>query len=78
MKLGPRNVEWILVVILIVSTLAVFLFMSAAMMEPAPQTTMVSLFLIMIFGGEMLIGIILLRIYDRISSVLGVIEEKKQ
>ena len=78
MKLGSKNIEWILVAVLIVSTLAAFLLLSAAMMEPAPQATTTNLFLILIFGGEMLVGIILLRIYDKISSILSALEEKKQ
>lgn len=77
MKLGLRNIEWILISIMVVSTLAVYLFISAAMLDAPAQTTATNLFLIMIFGGQILMCIILLRIYDKISSSQGLVEEKQ-
>lgn len=64
MKLGPKNMEWIFVVMLVILAVSQFIIMAGGMMTNSFQLTLMNMFLLMIFGGQLVVGIILLRIYD--------------
>ena len=64
MKLGPRHLEWIFVVILVILAVSQFAIMTGGMITNTFQLTLMNMFLLMIFGGQLVVGIILLRIYD--------------
>ena len=64
MKLGPKHMEWIFVVMLVILAVSQFVIMAGGMMTSSFQLTLMNMFLLMIFGGQLVVGIILLRIYD--------------
>ncbi|MCK4968715.1 MAG: hypothetical protein KAS12_06680 [Candidatus Aenigmarchaeota archaeon] len=68
MKLGSKNIEWLFVVILIILAISQFLIMTGGIMTSSFQFTLMNMFLLMIFGGQLVVGILLLRIYDAILA----------
>ena len=64
MKLGPKHLEWMFVVILLILAVSQFVIMTGGIMTSSFQLTLMNMFLLMIFGGQLVVGIILLRIYD--------------
>ena len=64
MKMGPKNLEWVLVAGLILVTLIEFLLLSGGVAANTLQTTLINVILLMVFGGQLIIAIILLRMYD--------------
>lgn len=66
MKLGAKNLEWLFVTALILITITVFIMFGGGMLSSTPQTTLMVMSLFMVFAGEVMISIILLRIYDKI------------
>ncbi|NOR85179.1 hypothetical protein GQ473_03600 [archaeon] len=64
MKLGPKHLEWIFVVILVILAVSQFIILTGGIMTNSFQLTLMNMFLLMIFGGQLVVGIILLRIYD--------------
>ncbi len=67
MKLGPKNVEWIFVMTLVLLAVSQFMVMTGGMITNTFQMTLMNMLLLMIFGGQLITGIILLRIYDRMG-----------
>ena len=67
MKLGPKNVEWIFVMTLVLLAVSQFMVMTGGMITNTFQMTLMNMLLLMIFGGQLIVGIILLRIYDRMG-----------
>ncbi|MCK5473999.1 MAG: hypothetical protein KAI53_01215 [Candidatus Aenigmarchaeota archaeon] len=68
MKLGPKNVEWLFVITLVLLAVSQFMVMTGGMITNTFQMTLMNMLLLMIFGGQLIVGIILLRIYDGIIS----------
>ena len=64
MKLGPKNIEWVIVLGLIIVTIIEFLLLAGGFAGNSIQTTMINVILLMIFAGQLIIAIILLRMYD--------------
>ncbi len=67
MKLGPKNVEWVFVMTLVLLAVSQFMVMTGGMITNTFQMTLMNMLLLMIFGGQLIVGIILLRIYDRMG-----------
>ncbi|MCK4551034.1 MAG: hypothetical protein KAT91_03695 [Candidatus Aenigmarchaeota archaeon] len=67
MKLGPKNVEWIFVMTLVLLAVSQFMVMTGGMITNTFQMTLMNMLLLMIFGGQLIVGIILLRIYDKMG-----------
>lgn len=76
MKYGPRNIELILLASLITATAVVFVVLVAGTLSKTPQTTLLNLSVLMIFGGTLQISIILLRIYDKLTEMLEIMKNK--
>lgn len=69
MKLGPKNLEWLFIAALVLITITEFLMFGGGMLSSTSQTTLMVMVLLMIFAGQIIISIILLRIYDKIVEV---------
>lgn len=64
MKLGAKNLEWFLILGLIVSVLVEFLVLATGL-TISIQQAITNSFLLLIFAGQLLTSILLLRIYDK-------------
>ena len=78
MKLGAKNVEWILVAALAIVIITQFLILSGGIASNTIQTTMIHVLLLMSFGGTLIVAIILLRIYDVLAMTHALHQAKKK
>lgn len=74
MKLGPKNIELFFVAVLAILTVVEFLLLSAGIISQQLILTLLNMVMLMVVGGEILICILLLRIYDKIA----IISERKR
>ena len=74
MKLGAKNLEWVIVTGLILVTIIEFLLLAGGFAGNTIQATLVNVLLLMVFAGQLIIAIILLRVYD----VMATKPEKKK
>lgn len=77
MKQGSRNIELILISSLITATAIVFVVLVAGTLTDSPQAIMMNLTLLMIFGGLLLVSMILLKIDDKLEQALDAMKEQK-
>ncbi len=78
MKSSPKNMELILTASIITVTIVAFVVILAGTLSNTPQTTLINLSLLMIFGAMLLISIILLQIYDKLMGVQEIMKTKKE
>ena len=69
MKSGPKNIELVLTAAIITVTIIAFVVILGGTFSNTPQTTLMNLTLLMIFGAMLLISIILLQIYDKLIEI---------
>lgn len=69
MKSGPKNIELVLTAAIITVTIVAFVVIMGGTFTNTPQTTLMNLTLLMIFGAMLLISIILLQIYDKLIAI---------
>ena len=69
MKSGPKNIELVLTAAIITVTIVAFVVILGGTFSNTPQTTLMNLTLLMIFGAMLLISIILLQIYDKLIEI---------
>lgn len=69
MKLGAKNIEWFFIAALIIITITEFIMFLGGMLSNTVQTTMIIMTILMLFAGQIITSIILLRIYDKLSEV---------
>jgi len=69
MKLGPKNIELFFVAVLAIITVVEFLLLSAGIISQQLILTLLNMTMLMVVGGEILICILLLRIYDKITMI---------
>ncbi|MFH1432169.1 MAG: hypothetical protein ABIG84_03045 [archaeon] len=69
MKLGPKNIELFFVAGLVLLTVIEFLLLSAGIISNQLLLTLLNMSIIMVVGGEIIICIILLRIYDKLADI---------
>ena len=69
MKSGPKNIELVLTAAIITVTIVAFVVIMGGTFSNTPQTTLMNLSLLMIFGAMLLISIILLQIYDKLIEI---------
>ncbi len=74
MKLGPKNIELFFVAALVLITIVEFLLLSAGIRSQQLIFTLLNMIMLMVVAGEILICILLLRIYDRVA----IISERKR
>ncbi len=74
MKLGSKNIELFFVATLAILTVVEFLLLSAGIISQQLILTLLNMTMLMVVGGEILICILLLRIYDKIA----IISERKR
>jgi len=67
MKLGTKNLELFFIVALFMLTIVEFLLLSAGIMSQQLVGSLQIMSVLMVVGGEIIICIILLRIYARID-----------
>lgn len=68
MMLGSRNLEWILTAGLTIGTIIAFLLISGGLNAQIPETLR-DLLLVMIFAAQLIVAIILLRIYEALLNI---------
>lgn len=78
MKSSPKNMELLLTASIITVTIIAFVVILAGTLSNTPQTTLINLSLLMIFGAMLLISIILLQIYDKLMGVQEIMKTKKE
>ena len=66
MELGSRNVEWFFVAGLVILAIAEYLMFSGGMTANDAGTTLTNMLLLLIVAGEFLLGILLIRIYQKL------------
>ncbi len=69
MKLGPKNIELFFVAALILITVIEFMLLSAGIVSEQLLPTLMTMSILMVVGGQILICIILLRIYDKVAVI---------
>ncbi len=69
MRAHPKNIELILTAAIITVTVVAFVVIMGGTISNTPQTTLMNLSLLMIFGAMLLISIILLQIYDKLIEI---------
>lgn len=69
MKLGAKNLELFFVAALVLITIIEFLLLSAGIASQQLMLTLLNMSILMVVGGQILVCIILLRIYDRLVSM---------
>lgn len=69
MKLGPKNIELFFVAGLVLLTVIEFLLLSAGIISNQLLLTLLNMTILMVVGGEIIICIILLRIYDKLADI---------
>ena len=78
MKSNPKNMELILTASIITVTIVAFVVILAGTLSNTPETTLMNLSLLMIFGAILLICIILLKIYDKLIEIHEIIKTKNE
>jgi|GEM_PF-1708821 len=78
MKSSPKNMELILTAAIITVTIVAFVVLLAGTLSNTPQTTLINLSLLMIFGAMLLISIILLQIYDKLIGINEIMKTKNE
>ena len=69
MKLGPKNIELFFVAVLILITVIEFMLLSAGIVSQQLLGTLEVMSILMVVGGQILVCIILLRIYDKVAII---------
>lgn len=69
MKLGPKNLELFFIAALFMLTIVEFMLLSAGVLSRQLIGSLQIMSVLMVVGGEIIICIILLRIYARIDSI---------
>lgn len=67
MKFGAKNLELVLVSSLIIVTVIAFLLLAGGLASDATLSTLQPILLLMIFAGQTIETIVLLRMYDLIA-----------
>ena len=68
MKLGPKNIEGFFIIGLVLITIIEFLVFAGGIQAETHQTTLLLMTMFMVVAGELIISILLLRIYDLIDT----------
>ena len=71
MHLGSKRIEWIITAGLFVVMAIELMLLVAGTAANTLQTTLIHVLLLLVFAGEGMIAIILLRIYDAIEAKKG-------
>jgi hypothetical protein len=66
MKLGTRNIEWFFIAGLAMITIAEYLIFSGGMVNNNAGTALTNMLLLMIVAGELLLGILMIKIYQKL------------
>ncbi|MBU4245802.1 MAG: hypothetical protein ABIF85_00880 [Nanoarchaeota archaeon] len=69
MRSDPKHMELVLIAAIITVTIVTFVLILAGTLSNTPQTTLINVSLLMIFGGLLLLSIISLQIYDKLIEI---------
>ncbi|MBW6451856.1 MAG: hypothetical protein K0B02_03950 [DPANN group archaeon] len=68
MKLGTKTLEYFLLVCLAIIVVLNFMLLTGAMLSGIDNTDLLNMFVLLILGTQFVITIILLRIYEQLST----------